>query len=238
MDFRDIKEPFAVNGDREQIDYAPTSQEISWLNGYTYLYGLKPDETSLSPYIEREKFNEIFYLTTAKMLDIERYAQNVKEDLGDTENKLDNAIASLSRDYVTLKTNQSISGTKTFTGALPRSAKNPTHQDELVRMGYLQSGAAGMLLTGNWTFKGEWKPNTTYTNTKRKPVGILLSGYKHGNEKSYLYVIKGASKIRILNIQRNGNANSSALSCFFILNPGWSWRMEKTFANSFYSEFS
>lgn len=237
MDYRDIKEPFAVNGDREQIDYAPTSQEISWLNGYTYLYGLKPDETSLSPYIEREKFNEIFYLTTAKMLDIEKYAQNIESGLGDTEKKLDNTIKSLSGDYVTLKTNQSISGTKTFT-ALPRSAKNPTHQDELVRLGYLQSGQAGMILTGNWTFKGEWKNDVIYTNTKNKPVGLLICGVKYTNTLSYLYVINGNSKIRMLNVQRNGNADSAALIAFFILNPGWSWVVEGPVYKSNYSEFS
>ncbi len=229
MDYKDIKAPFALQGDRERIDYAQTTPEISWLGGYSYLYGLKPDETPLSPYIEREKFNEIMYLTTAKMLDIENYSQGVNDKLSNTNNTLQNTIKSLSGDCVTLKTNQSISGTKTFTGALPRSAKNPTHQDELVRMGYLSSGAAGMIISGTWHNMNEnAKTNTWYSNTSKKAKLVIANSLVEDSTVPFYLKIKKENQ-QIITIAKalwlNGD-DDTAYSVAFMLNPKESWRME------------
>lgn len=239
MDYKEIKEPFAVNGDREGIDYTPTSPEVSWLGGYSYLYGLKPDETDLNPYIEREKFNEIMFLMSSKMLDIEKYAQGVNQDLDDTKQDLDNTKNTLGDDYVTRGTAQTISGLKTFDTALPRSAKNPTHQDELVRMGYLSSGAAGMLLTGEWqnNYLQKLNPaNTWVTNTSNKPIGVLINlptCFKCSSFRNLTIRLRNGT-LRDICFAGYSDDGSYTGTAFFILNPKCSW---KTQGGAYYSEF-
>ena len=233
MEFTDIYAPFASRGDREKIDYEQRDLQVSWLGGYSYLYGLKPDETDLNPYIEREKFNEIMYLTTAKMLDIEKYAQNVNQNLDNAKKDLDNTKNTLADDYVTLTTNQSISGTKTFT-VLPRSTKNPTHQDELVRMGYLKSGEAGVIITGDWDIiKEPFITNAPtilrevwLTNTSKKPW-LILTTYTQGNRKYNWNRTQIKNKQGVISeiAYSFSDYNDASYENFcFILNPGYSWR--------------
>lgn len=234
MEFTDIYAPFASRGDREKIDYEQKDLQVSWLGGYSYLYGLKPDETDLNPYIEREKFNEIMYLTTAKMLAIEKYAQDVNQDLDDTKNDLNNTKDTLADDYVTRSTAQTISGLKTFDSALPRSSKNPTHQDELVRMGYLKSGEAGVIITGDWEIirepflknsriiaRGVWM-----TNTSRKSW-LILTTYSQGNRSHNWNRTQIKNKKGVISeiaYSFSDYDDASFENFCFILNPGYSWR--------------
>lgn len=235
MEFTDIYAPFASRGDREKIDYEQKDLQVSWLGGYSYLYGLKPDETDLNPYIEREKFNEIMYLTTAKMLDIEKYAQDVNQDLDNTKKDLNNTKNTLADDYVTRRTAQTISGLKTFNSVLPRSAKNPTHQDELVRMGYLKSGAAGMLITGSWSSNATRLENKVwYSNTATKPVFYLVSIYQSfSGGRPKLYYKNSTTKKEVMigdfysyRTGSKGHGYHGGYPVPFFLNPKDSFKFE------------
>ena len=150
MTINDIKAPFASQGDRTPISYPATQNGvISWLTGYTYLYELKPNETPLDPYILRPEFNEVFYLTTAKMLDIESKLGTSLEDGLDTKvDKVD--YANDKKFFVTTNTTQSVSGDKTFTGNI-YSNKKPTSANQLAPRFYVDTKVG---LTGNETIEG------------------------------------------------------------------------------------
>ena len=150
MTINDIKAPFASQGDRLPISYPATQNGvISWLTGYTYLYELKPNETPLDPYILRPEFNEVFYLTTAKMLDIEsKLGTSLQDGLDTKVDKVD--YANDKRFFVTTNTTQSVSGDKTFTGNV-YSNKNPTSANQIVNKTYADSKVS---LNGNQTING------------------------------------------------------------------------------------
>lgn len=232
MNYKEIKEPFAVNGDREGIDYTPTSLEVSWLGGYSYLYGLKPDETNLNPYIEREKFNEIMFLMSSKMLDIEKYAQNINQDLDDTKQDLDDTKNTLGDDYVTRGTAQTISGLKTFNDALPRSAKNPTHQDELVRMGFLSQVGGG--IGYSQTYKSSRLANNIkYYNTTQRPIGINIVKIDEDVNTTSIYVStdKGASEVLVYRSYDPAGVDYCG-STFFIVPPGEYYKLVSNYKHN------
>ena len=173
MTIDEIKAPFASGGDRQNISYNPTQNGvISWLAGYTYLYELKPTETPLSPYIERIKFNEIMYLMSAKMLDIE---SKLGTSLGDgLDTKVDKVVyANDKKFFVTTNTPQTIRGVKTFTKA-PRSSATPTNNNDLVRLMDLKNSSIGTNQT--WQNVTSQRQNeVTYYNTTGKPIMVCVT---------------------------------------------------------------
>lgn len=173
MEISDIKAPFASQGDRETFDYEQTSNELSWLGGYTYLYGLKPEETDKNPYILREKFNEIMYLMSGKMLQNEARLNDLVQETEQQGDDLANLQGSLGKEFVTLNTQQNITALKTFNNP-PQTQTNPVSQDDLVRLGFLQSGGAGLYVNGSWSVFG-MSPEVNYTNTSGKPIFVALS---------------------------------------------------------------
>ena len=133
MTIDDITQPFAVQGDRQNIPLDPTADnKLSWLSGFTYLYELKPEESDVEPYILRRDFNEIIYLITAKMLDMQT---KLEADVGTAlDTKLDKDEYYRDKPYfVTTNTTQTISGLKTFATA-PRSNVAPSNNNDLVRL--------------------------------------------------------------------------------------------------------
>ena len=150
MNIDDITQPFAVQGDRQDIPLHPTADnKLSWLSGFTYLYELKPEESDVEPYILRRDFNEIIYLITAKMLDIQT---NLEADVGTAlDTKLDKAEYYRDKPYfVTTNTTQTISAQKTFTGNIYFN-KTPTGATQAVNKSYADTKVA---LTGNQTIAG------------------------------------------------------------------------------------
>ena len=183
MEISDIKAPFASQGDRETFDYEQTSNELSWLGGYTYLYGLKPEETDKNPYILREKFNEIMYLMSGKMLQNEAKLNDLDNKSKQQGNDLANLQGSLGKNFVTLDTQQNITALKTFDKP-PQTQTNPVGQDDLVRLGYLSSGAGGLYVNGTW-HERKVKQGVTYTNTRGKPIFLLFPNYALRSNYSY-----------------------------------------------------
>lgn len=150
MNIDDITQPFAVQGDRQDIPLDPTADnKLSWLSGFTYLYELKPEESDVEPYILRRDFNEIIYLITAKMLDIQT---NLEADVGTAlDTKLDKDEYYRDKPYfVTTNTTQTISAQKTFTGNIYFN-KTPTGATQAVNKSYADTKVA---LTGNQTIAG------------------------------------------------------------------------------------
>ena len=150
MNIDDITQPFAVQGDRQDIPLDPTADnKLSWLSGFTYLYELKPDESDVEPYILRRDFNEIIYLITAKMLDIQT---KLEADVGTAlDTKLDKDEYYRDKPYfVTTNTTQTISAQKTFTGNIYFN-KTPTGATQAVNKSYADTKVA---LSGNQTITG------------------------------------------------------------------------------------
>ena len=150
MNIDDITQPFAVQGDRQDIPLDPTADnKLSWLSGFTYLYELKPEESDVEPYILRRDFNEIIYLITAKMLDIQT---NLEADVGTAlDTKLDKDEYYRDKPYfVTTNTTQTISAQKTFTGNIYFN-KTPTGATQAVNKSYADTKVS---LTGNQTIAG------------------------------------------------------------------------------------
>ena len=150
MTIDDITQPFAVQGDRQNIPLDPTADnKLSWLSGFTYLYELKPEESDVEPYILRRDFNEIIYLITAKMLDMQT---KLEADVGTAlDTKLDKDEYYRDKPYfVTTNTTQTISAQKTFTGNIYFN-KTPTGATQAVNKSYADTKVA---LTGNQTITG------------------------------------------------------------------------------------
>lgn len=150
MNIDDITQPFAVQGDRQDIPLDPTADnKLSWLSGFTYLYELKPEESDVEPYILRRDFNEIIYLITAKMLDIQT---KLEADVGTAlDTKLDKDEYYRDKPYfVTTNTTQTISAQKTFTGNIYFN-KTPTGATQAVNKSYADTKVS---LTGNQTIAG------------------------------------------------------------------------------------
>lgn len=150
MTIDDITQPFAVQGDRQDIPLDPTADnKLSWLSGFTYLYELKPEESDVEPYILRRDFNEIIYLITAKMLDMQT---KLEADVGTAlDTKLDKDEYYRDKPYfVTTNTTQTISAQKTFTGNIYFN-KTPTGATQAVNKSYADTKVA---LTGNQTIAG------------------------------------------------------------------------------------
>lgn len=178
MTIDEIKAPFASGGDRQNISYNPAQNGIiSWLAGYTYLYELKPTETPISPYIERTKFNEIMYLMSAKMLDIEKKSSEGLESVLDE--KLDkDSFNKEKRNFVTLDTKQTISGVKTFTKA-PNGTATPKANNDYIRLIDLKTIGAGIGTGGQrWVdVTDSRRLNVIYTNTTGKAIMVVNSQY-------------------------------------------------------------
>ena len=150
MTIDDITQPFAVQGDRQDIPLDPTADnKLSWLSGFTYLYELKPEESDVEPYILRRDFNEIIYLITAKMLDMQT---KLEADVGTAlDTKLDKDEYYRDKPYfVTTNTTQTISAQKTFTGNIYFN-KTPTGSTQAVNKSYADTKVS---LTGNQTIAG------------------------------------------------------------------------------------
>lgn len=150
MTIDDITQPFAVQGDRQDIPLDPTADnKLSWLSGFTYLYELKPEESDVEPYILRRDFNEIIYLITAKMLDMQT---KLEADVGTAlDTKLDKDEYYRDKPYfVTTNTTQTISAQKTFTGNIYFN-KTPTGATQAVNKSYADTKVA---LSGNQTITG------------------------------------------------------------------------------------
>ena len=150
MTIDDITQPFAVQGDRQDIPLDPTADnKLSWLSGFTYLYELKPEESDVEPYILRRDFNEIIYLITAKMLDMQT---KLEADVGTAlDTKLDKDEYYRDKPYfVTTNTTQTISAQKTFTGNIYFN-KTPTGATQAVNKSYADTKVA---LSGNQTIAG------------------------------------------------------------------------------------
>lgn len=150
MTIDDITQPFAVQGDRQDIPLDPTADnKLSWLSGFTYLYELKPEESDVEPYILRRDFNEIIYLITAKMLDMQT---KLEADVGTAlDTKLDKDEYYRDKPYfVTTNTTQTISAQKTFTGNIYFN-KTPTGATQAVNKSYADTKVS---LSGNQTITG------------------------------------------------------------------------------------
>lgn len=150
MTIDDITQPFAVQGDRQDIPLDPTADnKLSWLSGFTYLYELKPEESDVEPYILRRDFNEIIYLITAKMLDMQT---KLEADVGTAlDTKLDKEEYYRDKPYfVTTNTTQTISAQKTFTGNIYFN-KTPTGATQAVNKSYADTKVA---LSGDQTISG------------------------------------------------------------------------------------
>lgn len=150
MTIDDITQPFAVQGDRQNIPLDPTADnKLSWLSGFTYLYELKPEESDVEPYILRRDFNEIIYLITAKMLDMQT---KLEADVGTAlDTKLDKEEYYRDKPYfVTTNTTQTISAQKTFTGNIYFN-KTPTGATQAVNKSYADTKVS---LSGNQTIAG------------------------------------------------------------------------------------
>lgn len=150
MTIDDITQPFAVQGDRQNIPLDPTADnKLSWLSGFTYLYELKPEESDVEPYILRRDFNEIIYLITAKMLDIQT---KLEADVGTAlDTKLDKDEYYRDKPYfVTTNTTQTISAQKTFIGNIYFN-KTPTGATQAVNKSYADTKVS---LSGNQTISG------------------------------------------------------------------------------------
>lgn len=150
MTIDDITQPFAVQGDRQNIPLDPTADnKLSWLSGFTYLYELKPEESDVEPYILRRDFNEIIYLITAKMLDMQT---KLEADVGTAlDTKLDKDEYYRDKPYfVTTNTTQTISAQKTFTGNIYFN-KTPTGATQAVNKSYADTKVS---LSGNQTIAG------------------------------------------------------------------------------------
>lgn len=184
MTIDDITQPFAVQGDRQDIPLDPTADnKLSWLSGFTYLYELKPEESDVEPYILRRDFNEIIYLITAKMLDIKT---NLEADVGTAlDTKLDKDEYYRDKPYfVTTNTTQTISAQKTFTGNIYFN-KTPTGATQAVNKSYADTKVA---LTGNQTIAGtktfssvpvcatQPKANNQLSNKQYVDTKVSLSG--------------------------------------------------------------
>lgn len=169
MTIDDITQPFAVQGDRQDIPLDPTADnKLSWLSGFTYLYELKPEESDVEPYILRRDFNEIIYLITAKMLDMQT---KLEADVGTAlDTKLDKDEYYRDKPYfVTTNTTQTISAQKTFTGNIYFN-KTPTGATQAVNKSYADtkvSLSGNQTITGTKTFSSVPMCNTQPTATNQ-----------------------------------------------------------------------
>ena len=184
MTIDDITQPFAVQGDRQDIPLDPTADnKLSWLSGFTYLYELKPEESDVEPYILRRDFNEIIYLITAKMLDMQT---KLEADVGTAlDTKLDKDEYYRDKPYfVTTNTTQTISAQKTFTGNIYFN-KTPTGATQAVNKSYADTKVS---LSGNQTIAGtktfssvpvcatQPKANNQLSNKQYVDTKVSLSG--------------------------------------------------------------
>lgn len=217
MNIDDITQPFAVQGDRQDIPLDPTADnKLSWLSGFTYLYELKPEESDVEPYILRRDFNEIIYLITAKMLDMQT---KLEADVGTAlDTKLDKDEYYRDKPYfVTTNTTQTISGLKTFATA-PRSNTDPRHNNDLVRLSYLKSNSVGGSLS---YYSLSLSSGSTYTNTTGKSVIITVT--TSGSDRGVVIFY-----VNNVMIGRGANSNGSGINtvaCFFI-KAGGTFRYE------------
>lgn len=172
FDFKDIKEPFASQGQRAGFSYQPTLEGfISWLSGYTARYGQKPEENGL--YIERLEFNQILYLLSAYMIDL----KNNSATADGLNEKLDKIIYENDKPFfVTTNTEQDINALKNFT-ICPRTGVNPTNPSDLVRLAYLLMANCGVGANQNYQVfdTTQRNLNITYTNTTNKPILCILT---------------------------------------------------------------
>lgn len=281
MTYEDITIPFAQNGDRQDFPFsAQANNLVSWETGFTYLYELKPEETSEDPYILRRDFNEILNLITAKML-------SDKSSLEDSVNlaldtKLDKAEYYADKPYfVTTNTTQSVSGQKTFTGNIyinntptastmavnksyvdtelakyvtlstsqtisglktfsttPRATKDPSNNNDLVRLSYLKNNALGFSGTWHNTTTQRATPKTNYTNTRGKPIFValaILSGIRwNGYGGDFMVKINNNNIYSAGGVVTGGSGHGRAIihNVLFPLMPNdvWQWNYQQNIA--------